>query len=695
MVLKEFPTDYIANKYLARYYQMEKQDCEKAKEYCVEALRVSAQEEELLGWMREINHSLMEIYERRVQKGEASEEDVLELGWCYLQNDMGGKGVELLKNREISGKRRAESYNLLSKCYFTQAQYKESIDAGEQGIACSRACEPEDEEEKAKIPGRLAGSYEVISRAWQMLAKAEGISGEESKEYFDKALKAMDLALEQEPENRNYRIEKTQLHLDRGENEKAIDVCDQLLEADGQDFYACVLRQKACFEMHNGQGVVDSFYRAKDIYAVYPPIYELACEVFLKYNQPEDARGILKQAEEAQVSSPKLDLLRLTIMREGAQNDEETQAAYDEALRLYQKFKEQGDEISKDNWAELAYNTARCCRDLGRQQAALKYIEEALSIKKKEPLYLWIRANTLSDLNELKWAMKDYLRCEKAYGDNELVYENMARCYEKLGKYEKAVEYLKKVLSVNEENMRANSRIVDIYTDRLKASGNREYFEKALPHATRQLELAPTAYYYIERGLLYLEAGVWDKAIEDFQEAARLEPENTYAYNNWGCVYRYIGEYEKAVELLKKSVEVMKDNETLTPYFNMGNCYECMIDYVKAVEWYKKGSELFPKNRGIKEDLLRVYKKMRRTDEALDLVEELYTAGSAKKYIEAGIIYKERGQYVRAMRMFKEAKKAGGMDAQAYNQMGYLYLYYKSKPRKALSMFQKALFFWI
>ena len=56
-----------------------------------------------------------------------------------------------------------------------------------------------------------------------------------------------------------------------------------------------------------------------------------------------------------------------------------------------------------------------------------------------------------------------------------------------------------------------------------------------------------------------MEAGFWEQAEEDFRKAAELEPENTYAYNNWGCVYKYQEKYEQAMELFKKSIEVMGD----------------------------------------------------------------------------------------------------------------------------------------
>lgn len=700
-ILKDCPTHYMANKYLAKYYQ-EQGEHEKAKEYCVEALRISSQEEALLETMHDINQSLMKLYEERIEKGEASDEDLMELGWCYLQNDLSGKGVELLEGRTIGESRRAEYYSLLSKCYLMEQQYQKAVDAARACIPCIQA-EAEAREAEAKeedkgkqmerIPGRIAGACEIIAKSLHMMAKEENLQKEKQDAYYEEALEAIGEALKQEPGTRNYRIEEAQIFMDQEEYQKAIDVCDQMIETDRNDFYAYVLRQKCCFEMHNGQGVIDNFYNAKDIYAGYPQIYELAADVFIRYSQYEDAKGILKQAEDAEVASPKLDLLHLTIARETAEKDEEFKAAYEEAKKLEDKFKEYRENVTDEQLAELYYELARCCRGLDRQRDALKYIEKACNTH-EDKLYRWIRANTLADLNEYDKAMSDYQVCEKEYGENELVYENMARCFNSMGKRSQAIEYYKKVLEVNKENPRANSRIVDIYTDILKDTGDLKYYHEAVPFATRQLELDPCAYYYIERGLLYLEAGEWDLAEADFLKAVELEPNNTYAYNNQGCIYKYTERYEQAIELFKKSIEVMEEKETIIAYSNLGGTYERMADYARALEWYQKGSQEFPQNRGIRKDIIRVYKKMNLLEKALEEIKSFYGEDTVSYYLEAGEVYVQMKRFARAISLYQTARKKAENDgdaSDAWCHIADVYLYYKKNPKKALEMYQKAL----
>src|SRR5699024_10394380 len=136
---------------------------ETAKKYCVEALRLSSQEEALLECMRGINRELIRMYEARLKEGSASERDILELGWCYLQNEEAGKGVQLLEGRTVGSGEEGEYHNLLSKCCFVERRYQDAAAEARRCISCIReeaaareeeAAEEERGKETAKIPGR-------------------------------------------------------------------------------------------------------------------------------------------------------------------------------------------------------------------------------------------------------------------------------------------------------------------------------------------------------------------------------------------------------------------------------------------------------------------------------------------------------------------------------------------------------------
>lgn len=702
-VLKEIPDHYMANKYLALYHQV-CGEYEKAKKYCVEALRLSSQEEVLLECMRGINRELIRLYRGKLANGEISGRGILDLGWCYLQNEEAEKGMELLKERSFEEAEEAEYHNLLSKCCFVEQRYQEAAKEALQSAFCMErmeekekavSAEPEQAEaaeEKKRIPGRIAGACKIAAQSFHMLAR-NCADDQEKERLFEKALQAIDAALVRQPDSRECRMEKVQLFLEQKRFEEASAVCDEMIAEDEGDFYAYVLRQKCAYELFDGQRVVDDFYQARAIYQGHAPIYELAADVFIRYGQYEDAKGILAQAEEAEVSSPRLDLLGLMILRESAGEAEEIRMALDEARKLEEKFQEHAEQVTDENRAELFCEFSRCLRGLERQKEALEYIEKALKTH-EDKLYHWIRANTLYDLKRYEEAREEYQICVREYGDNEMVYENLARCCESAGNWQEAIEYYKKALELNPENPRINGNLADIYMEQLTVTGDVAYYEEALPYADRQVELTPEAYYYIERGLLHMEAGVLDKAEEDFRMAARLEPDNTYAYNNWGCVYKNQDNYEKAMELFRKSIEVMGDRpETVIAYSNLGSCCERMGKLEQAAEWYQKGMELFPEQRSICRDLIRIYRKMDKLYHALSMAENYYMKETPRYCLEAGEIYAQMKDYDQAFTMYTHAMEIKGslLKGEGLCHCGDLMLYCRKEPEKALEYYLKAL----
>src|SRR5699024_3063290 len=118
-----------------------------------------------------------------LKEGSASERDILELGWCYLQNEEAGKGVQLLEGRTVGSGEEGEYHNLLSKCCFVERRYQDAAAEARRCISCIReeaaareeeAAEEERGKETAKIPGRIAGACDIIAKSFHVLARESG-----------------------------------------------------------------------------------------------------------------------------------------------------------------------------------------------------------------------------------------------------------------------------------------------------------------------------------------------------------------------------------------------------------------------------------------------------------------------------------------------------------------------------------------
>jgi tetratricopeptide (TPR) repeat protein len=68
----------------------------------------------------------------------------------------------------------------------------------------------------------------------------------------------------------------------------------------------------------------------------------------------------------------------------------------------------------------------------------------------------------------------------------------------------------------------------------------------------------------------------YEKAIEDYSQSIRLEPDAAYTFNNRGFTYAYMGQYEKAIEDYDRALD-------LTPNWRMFTT----IKPVPALTWGK------------------------------------------------------------------------------------------------------------
>ena len=178
-------------------------------------------------------------------------------------------------------------------------------------------------------------------------------------------------------------------------------------------------------------------------------------------------------------------------------------------------------------------------------------------------------------------------------------------------------------------------------------------YEKAVEAATRSMELTEyeymIPYYYFRRGESYCMLGEYEKAMADFEQALKLKLPRLYrVYIAMAKCYAKMGEedkarecYEKAVELLNKSIEKAKQGNKarrlVMDYVKRGECYLNLGMYEKALEDFQCALKVFPPGK--------YYKTYGKTDYYVE----------ALKFI--GITYAKMGDIAKAKETLNEALK--------------------------------------
>lgn len=683
-LLKETPEHYLANKMLGKYH-MEKAEYEKAKEYCIEAIKVS-HDPELDELLRNINVCIMDGFREKIRDNPDDMRARLELGWCYLQNEEYTKGIALMTAREPDGDTESEYHNLLGKLYYAKELPEKSEEHVKRWIECLERENPQEEKEKADRIRRFGTGHAILAQIYRK-------RGESDKSWYGKALEEINEAIHYSGGDLGYRMEKGYICNDDGQYRTTVDLCTEILKENPTYFPALVLRQETFSKLRDAQGVIADYHEALTIFTGFPRVYELAAEVYYDFRRYEDLETIFKTAEENQVVSNMLDIFRGRVMRARAESMDDGQKVLAYLLELEPKFKERG--ASDKDMGELLCETSLCYDNLRDMENAMALINRAIKATNENVRYYWILANYLEEKRDYKGELDILLKYKENWDDGDAYQYHVGESYYNLGKQEEALEHYKKTLELNADHDRANSRIVDIYTSMLEDNEDLKYLELAVPYADRQLELNEHAYYYIERGLLYMAGCVWDKALADFLKAAEMEPDNLYAHNNAGCVYKYTADYEHALEEFSKAVKIMEDSggseDTTLPYGNMGDTYERMGDFENAYVYYKKNVEHFPTNNNNKRSLAELCRRMKRYSEAISVYETM--EGDKGKFQEKkGDVLFEQGKAREALECYKAAFKAKAITESDYNEKcGEVYLYLKKNYFLAEIALKKAL----
>ena len=209
--------------------------------------------------------------------------------------------------------------------------------------------------------------------------------------------------------------------------------------------------------------------------------------------------------------------------------EKETDENEDRDYNLNYLYSEIGNQYKKLE----RYDEALIYSDMDNNDQALKYVQEAIKIA-RETKYYYARAYYYKYKKDFENALSDYDYCINQFPEDTFAYVRKAEIYKDLNDPEKSLALYKKVLEITKE-----------------------------------------AYYYICRGIAYDDLKRYDEALNDYQEAIKLDPENPHAYNNIGIVYK-----EK------------KDFET---YVKMGEAYKELHDTVKAKENYQKALDYYNK----------------------------------------------------------------------------------------------------
>ena len=107
-----------------------------------------------------------------------------------------------------------------------------------------------------------------------------------------------------------------------------------------------------------------------------------------------------------------------------------------------------------------------------------------------------------------------------------------------------------------------------------------------------------------EKGNVHFRQGAYDQAIAAYNHAIELDPAFGWPYGNLALCYMAQGQHAQAIELYKRSIELLgSDADKAVSWNGLGNVYRAMGDYANAVAAYQKAGEMDPRTAGMREGI--------------------------------------------------------------------------------------------
>ncbi|CUH93366.1 J domain-containing protein [Herbinix luporum] len=594
-VLELYPDYYWAKIGLVECLYKKKKYTE-AKDLALKLLNQYYHDETISSYLIEINEILIQRYQEKL-KQKQDNKIKLELAWCYFQNEKLDDCINLLEELPDTARREYDFINLYGRAYLALGKYDLALDKLKVWLQAILDTKKDDSEEAKKRYGRLGYAYYSIGLCYTNLQAYD-----EAVFYYQKSIE-----VEERIHEKLVAMERLAYTYLKAKNYKeCIKTCENIIEISRDYYPAYLLRQEAFYDLHNDQEVINDYYRAVEIYPGYIRPYLYAIKVYIRHNQYEDAKAVAEAARKAGLESNEFKLLCVKLIRLRDNTEEEREEAIQECIKLKESLKEDDNDIEDPSLID--FELALLYAQSNQYGQALALIDSIIEKKPDEYFYVLIKAGLLKDIGKYKSAIDLFNSLLEKNPENLRIYYELGFCYYENNNREKALEVFHKILEINPEYANVNDKIADIYHTMLNETKKLEYYKKALPYADKQVEIAGSDNYYVNRGLLHMDAYEFDKALSDFYRALEINPDDWIAYNNAGCTHMFMRNMDKAIEILKEAVAKTSIEDNRLPYGNLAKCYYIIKEYDKALKYYEELHRLYPTTALYIEYISEIYK---------------------------------------------------------------------------------------
>jgi adenylate cyclase len=177
-------------------------------------------------------------------------------------------------------------------------------------------------------------------------------------------------------------------------------------------------------------------------------------------------------------------------------------------------------------------------------------------------------------------------------------YEAIGSLYRDFGRYSEAIEYLKKASDREPESVSAAISLARAYdlTGNVKLAET--IYQTLINKNKKNWEVYHGYAYFLVR------QGRYESAIENYNEALEITPDNSVALYNLGGAYLYLGDFKKAAYALERATTL---EPTSGAFLNAGSMFYFSGEYEKSIKMYEKALKIQPEDMEVMASIADAY----------------------------------------------------------------------------------------
>ena len=678
VVEEKYPKNIAAKTVRADALVMDGKYAEAKKIY--EDLHGETNNPELFDKLRSVNKKLIETMKRDTVS------DKIELGWCYYQNEMNTELMELMDSFAPEKEEdNAMYYNLRSRALLAVSRNEEALECIEKWRVALKVQKTDNDKDENDRKRRMVLSAFFGARCLRLMA---GQNREKYEEYTERALDyANETTICDETQVvLQLLLERAVILMELKRFDEAINLCSDIIGRDRNCIPAYVIRQECNFEKRNAGAVIEDY---RNLTELVPNLnwgmpYALTAHVFVVYDRYEDALAIVKRAEENNADSDYLRYVKASALRYSAGKEEETRAALEILLAIEKKNEDERTDFNSKRTLDLYEEICFAYMDLKEWDNAVKAIDKAIALDSENVERYRIKMDIYKKSENDKELNKCIAMLKKKYPKNPFVFYEQAKMLEGDNR-KKAISLYKQAIKLDESYRDANSRLRELYQREYLDTQQQTYFKSALEYADKTIEFYPYAKGYLDRGILYMSAGMTDEAEADIKKAIELDDEYIVAYEWLGDCLRIQEKHTEALENYKEAYNLAKGNGNYYPVKDYALGCEAAKEFEKAAELLLEMTRDYPDEQYVWIDLGGVYEKAGENEKAYEAYMHYKTSfklnDKSRTNVDMHLLelsFAMEGKKKEIFTILTETLEACPKSPEAYDNMAKYYCFYQN-----------------